>query len=81
MQNGYQLYLFSQLFHNTLDESLEELDDNAYDLIFPIIENELSKFLNSEYNVDTKSEYDCMVDYLSDNADTINIQLADHCNI
>ena len=45
MQKEYQLYLFSQLFHATLKDCLE---DEPYDLLFPIIVNELEKFEESD---------------------------------
>jgi hypothetical protein len=59
---NYQIYLFSQLFHNEFGEDLDEV---PYDLLYPIIENELQEFLKSAYNTDEKSEYDCMVEYLT----------------
>lgn len=78
MQKVYQLYLFSQLFHETLKDCIE---DTPYDLLFPIIVNELKKFEESDYNDENQSECDCMVGYLNANADTISITISDHCNI
>ena len=65
IDNNYQLYLFSQLFHISFkDTSLNEI---PYDLLFPNIEEELKLFLKSTYNVVFKSEYDCMKCYLEEN--------------
>ena len=74
----YQFYLFSQLFHLHLNDCIE---NEPYDLLFSIVENELYNFLKSEYNVDSKSEYDCMEDYLISNGDTISLTIADQCNL
>ena len=78
MKKEYQLYLFSQLFHATLKDCIE---DTPYDLLFPIIVNELEKFEESDYNDENQSEYNCMARYLSANADTISITISDHSNI
>lgn len=78
MQKEYQLYLFSQLFHATLKDCIEY---TPYDLLFPIIVNELEKFEESDYNDENQSEYSCIMDYLSANADTLSITIADHSNI
>lgn len=59
----YQLLLFSQLFFNCYD-----ILDQTYDDLFPFIIISLERFLESPYNVDTKSEYDCMVEFI-DNYD------------
>jgi hypothetical protein len=78
MQKKYQFYLFSQLFHIKLKDCIE---DEPYDLLFPIIVNELKRFKKSKYNCENQSEYDCMVDYLNANADVISITISDNCNI
>ena len=78
MYTDYQLYLFSQLFHEILNDCIEA---SPYDLLFPIIQNELNVFLKSHLNTDLESEYDCMYDYLVANSDVISIQLADHNDI
>ena len=77
MQKEYQLYLFSQLFHATLKDYIEDV---PYDLLFSIIVNTLEKFEESDYNDENQSEYNCMAKYLSVNADTISITIADHSN-
>jgi len=78
MKKEYKLYLFSQLFHEILKDCIE---NEPYDLLFSIIVSELEKFEESKYNDNNQSEYDCMVDYLIANADTISITISDHCNI
>jgi len=70
----YQFFIFSQLFMPHIGTT------EPYDLIYPIIVDELKKFLDSDFNVDTKSEYDCMEDYLWANADTISLKICDHVN-
>lgn len=55
---NYSHFLFTQLFYALFPNELE------YDKIFPIIEQLYSDYENSEYNVDTKGEYECMADFL-----------------
>jgi hypothetical protein len=59
----------------------ECVEDAPYDLTHPIVSDELSKFLDSDFNDENQSEYDCMEDYINANADTISIRIADHCNV
>lgn len=74
----YQFFIFSDIFM----AEIEDLDvDSACDLVYPVIVNELKQFLDSDFNVDTQSEYDCMQDYLTANIDRISLTLADHVNI
>ncbi len=54
----YSEFLFSQLFMDHITHR------NEYDLIFSEILRHYELFLISDENVDTKSEYDCIVDYL-----------------
>ena len=71
----YQFFLFSQLF-------MIELDcEEPYDLVYPVIVEELKKFLDSDFNDETQTEYQCMADYLLSHADRISLTLADHINI
>ncbi|HKK62495.1 MAG TPA: hypothetical protein VJ951_08040, partial [Bacteroidales bacterium] len=69
--------LFAQLFLATF----KGIAQTEYDLVFPIIKHEYGKFIKSDFNVDTQSEYQCMVDYLNTNADMIGITIADHINL
>ena len=74
----YQFLIFSQLFYIIMNDCVE---DAPYDLTHPIVSNELTKFLDSDFNDENKSEYDCMEDYINAHSDTISIQIADHCNL
>jgi hypothetical protein len=49
---------------NYVENNETQYKDLAYDLIFPEVLEELNAFLKSNYNVDVRSEYDCVVDYL-----------------
>tara|TARA_R100001510_G_C7504296_1_gene106667 strand:- start:114 stop:329 length:216 start_codon:yes stop_codon:yes gene_type:complete len=66
----YSEFLFSQLFmiHVTYNET--EYQDLEYDLIFPEVLKHRALFLESHFNVESKSEYDCIVDYLTSNIQT-----------
>ena len=60
----YQDFLFSQLFMDHVQNNKTQYDELEYDLIYPEVTKHRDLFLKSEYNTDTKSEYDCIVDYL-----------------
>lgn len=61
---SYEMFLFSQLFmcHVNVMVSYEDL---AYDIIYPEVIKHRELFLESKYNVDTESEYDCINNYLT----------------
>ena len=61
---NYESFLFSQLFMNHIENNETEYQDVEYDLIFPEVLKHQNLFLESNFNVDTRSEYDCIVDYL-----------------
>jgi hypothetical protein len=61
---NYQDFLFSQLFMNHVENYETQYQELEYDLIFPEVLKHQNIFLKSNYNVDVRSEYDCMVDYL-----------------
>jgi len=61
---NYEDFLFSQLFMNYVENNETQYQDLAYDLIFPEVLKHQKLFLKSNYNVDVRSEYDCVVDYL-----------------
>jgi hypothetical protein len=61
---NYEDFLFSQLFMNHIENNETEYQDLEYDLIFPEVLNHQKIFLKSNFNVDVRSEYDCIVDYL-----------------
>ena len=58
----YDVYLFSNLI-KLFDSEFEELPyDEQYDNLPTLYED----FENSKFNVDTKSAYDCMINYLEE---------------
>jgi hypothetical protein len=61
---NYEDFLFSQLFMFHVENNETQYQDLAYDLIFPEVLKHQNLFLESNYNVDVRSEYDCIVDYL-----------------
>jgi len=61
---NYQTFLFSQLFMNHIENNETEYQEVEYDLIFPEVLKHQNLFLESNFNVDSRSEYDCIVDYL-----------------
>lgn len=60
----YEDFLFSQLFMNHIENNETEYKELEYDLIFPEVLKHQKLFLESNFNVDVISEYDCIVDYL-----------------
>jgi len=60
----YEDFLFSQLFMNHIEYNETEYQELEYDLIFPEVLKHQKLFLKSNFNVDVRSEYDCIVDYL-----------------
>lgn len=60
----YQDFLFSQLFMNHVENNETQYQDLEYDLIFPEVLNHRELFIKSNFNVDVRSEYDCIIDYL-----------------
>ena len=61
----YSDFLFVQLFmeHIRFNEN-SVYNGEPYDIIFPEILKHQEMFINSKYNTDDKSEYDCIVSYL-----------------
>lgn len=59
---NYDLYLFSCLikFYDT------DFDEESYDYQYDVLPTLYEGFENSRFNVDTKSAYDCMTEYLKD---------------
>lgn len=67
----YEDFLFSQLFMNYIENNNTEYQEIAYDLIYNEVLNHKDLFMKSNFNVDVKSEYDCIIDYLVNNIKTI----------
>jgi len=61
---NYEDFLFSQLFMNHVENNETQYQELEYDLIFPEVLKHQNLFLKSNYNVDVRSEYDCIIDYL-----------------
>lgn len=61
---NYQEFLFSQLFMNHIENNETQYKDLFYDLIFDEVLMHRNKFLESKYNTDILSEYNCIVNYL-----------------
>lgn len=59
---NYQQYLFSCLL-KLYDKEFEQLE---YDKQWDEISWRYLNFLGSEFDISTKSEYDCIIDYLKD---------------
>lgn len=59
---NYEEFLFSQLFMSYI-ENRQDID-LEYDLIFHEVLKHRELFLKSSFNVDTLSEYDCILNYL-----------------
>ena len=68
----YQFFLFTQLFNVIIEPECE------YDMLYPIVRNEMDKYLDSDFNDSNEPEYECMEWYLKANADVISITIADH---
>ena len=59
--NSYGVFCMSDRLINL---GLSNLDDGL-DIVWEEAVGEYNKFLNSKYNVDTKSELDCIDEYLN----------------
>ena len=64
---NYENFLFSQLFMNYIEGNETQYQELDYDVIYPEVLKHRILFLKSKFNVDVKSEYDCIVDYLTNN--------------
>lgn len=56
----YTEFIFTQLFYTIILVA----EDIEYDLIFANILDEYDRYDKSPFNVDTKGEYQCIVEYL-----------------
>lgn len=64
---SYDEFLFTQLFMAYHESKSNGFHDLAYDEIFPFILTHRERFLESEYNIDSMSEHDCIFEYLTNN--------------
>jgi hypothetical protein len=68
---NYDVYLFSCL----LKEFSYKFEQRPYDEQYDIATNEFKKFESSKFNDINKGAYECIVDYISTNIETISINL------
>jgi hypothetical protein len=61
----YEDFLFSQLFMNYIENNDTEYQEFEYDIIFPEVLKHYEEYKASTYFLGLKSEYDCIVEYLS----------------
>jgi len=73
--NEYQFLIFSQIFYAILNRVEGEDLKLEYDLSYPVLVDTLNDFIDSDLNDDNFSEYDCMVNYVRKNLNTIAEQL------
>ena len=52
---------------NHIETNETRYKDLSYDTIYGEVLMHLDEFSSSNFNVDTRSEYDCITDYLSHN--------------
>jgi hypothetical protein len=71
----YQFLIFSQIFYAILNRVEGEDLKLEYDLSYPVLVETLKDYLGSDYNDPECSEYDCMVNYVKENSNTIAEQL------
>ncbi len=64
---NYENFLFSQLFMIHVENNETRYKELEYDLIYPEVIAHQEFFLKSKHNIDTESEYDCIINYLEDN--------------
>jgi len=60
----YEDFLFSQLFINHVENNKTHYQELEYDLIYPEVLKHRKLFLESKYNTDLESEYNCILSYL-----------------
>lgn len=59
------MFLFSQLFMNHIENNETQYQERAYDLIYDEVLKHRELFLQSNFNVDVRSEYECIEDYIN----------------
>lgn len=62
---NYSQFLYSQLFMNYVENNITQYKELEYDLIFPAMEGHRNTSLGSVYNTDDKGEYQCIIEYLT----------------
>ena len=64
---NYEDFLFSQLFMSYVENNETRYKQLEYDLIYPEVITHQELFLRSKHNIDSVSEYDCILNYLGEN--------------
>ena len=64
---NYENFLFSQLFMSHIENNETRYQELEYDDIYPEVIAHRNFFLKSKHNIDSESEYDCIINYLEDN--------------
>ena len=64
---NYENFLFSQLFMSHIDNNETRYQELEYDDIYPEVIAHRNFFLKSKHNIDSESEYDCILNYLEAN--------------
>ena len=64
---NYENFLFSQLFMSHVENNETRYQELEYDDMYPEVIAHQEYFLKSKHNIDTKSEYDCIINYLEEN--------------
>ena len=61
----YSEFLFSQLFMEYVTHEETIYDEYEYDLIYGEVVKHFQAFMSSKFNVNTIGEYDCIINYLT----------------
>ena len=64
---NYENFLFSQLFMSHVENNETRYQELEYDDMYPEVISHREFFLKSKHNIDTESEYDCILNYLEEN--------------
>ena len=64
---NYENFLFSQLFMSYVENNETRYQELEYDNMYPEVISHREFFLKSKHNIDTESEYDCILNYLEEN--------------
>ena len=63
---NYENFLFSQLFMSHIENNETHYQELEYDNMYPEVIAHRNFFLKSKHNIDTESEYDCILNYLEE---------------
>ena len=63
---NYENFLFSQLFMSHIENNETHYQELEYDNMYPEVIAHRNFFLKSKHNIDSESEYDCILNYLEE---------------